>query len=170
MLKIAGMFLIVAGACGLGSYFSAYVKLHLKQLVESREIFTSLDAEREYLRLPYAQLLRRTAKGRSEVFSEILTEVAVGMEANSEADAQVLWKSAIDKRGKQLLLRREETEILLALAKSLMLEGNHTQVAKIYFMQLENRILQVMEEKKEKQKLCGAISVLGGLFLVILLL
>ena len=167
---MAGIFFIVTGACGFGNYFSTYLRLHLKQLVECREIFARMDAEREYLRLPYAQLLRRTATGRSGVFFDILSEVAEGMEASSEADAEVLWKAAIRKRDKQFLLCQEETEILLSLAKSLMMEGNHTQVAKIYFMQLEDRILQVMKEKKEKQKLCGAISILGGLFLVILLL
>ena len=38
------------------------------------------------------------------------------------------------------------------------------------FMQLEDKIQRAREEKKEKQKLYRAISVLGGLFLVVLLL
>ena len=51
-----------------------------------------------------------------------------------------------------------------------MLEGNHAKVAEMYFLQLEDKIVQAMEEKKEKQKLYGSVSVLLGLFLVILLL
>ena len=170
MLKFAGILLIVTGAAGCGRYFISCLKLHLEQLVECREIFTQLDAGREYLKLPYAQLLKRTAKGKHEIFAEILLEVVDEMEKNREADAAALWAAAFQKRNRQLFLKEEEKNLLLSLARSLMLEGDHTQVARIYFLQLEDRILKVMEEKKEKQKLYGAVSVLGGLFLVILLL
>ncbi len=170
MLKYAGILLIVTGAGGFGTYCSSYLKMRLEQLVECREIFAELNAEREYLRLPYAQLLKKTAKGKSFLFYDILSEVAKAMEENSQADVERLWEKAFHKRATQLLLKEEELDLLLALARSLLLEGNHTQVAKLYFIQLEDKILQVMQEKKEKQKLYGTISVLGGLFLVILLL
>lgn len=170
MLKGAGILLILAGAYGFGSYLCAYLKHHLEQLTECREIFAQMDACREYLRLPYAELLRKSAGGKSKILADILQEVADEMEQNRNADAGVLWEEAFSKRKKQLLIREEETELLLALARSLMLEGDHTQVAKIYFMQLEDKIQRAMEEKKEKQKLYRAISVLGGLFLVVLLL
>ncbi len=170
MLKFAGVLLIITGAGGIGKYLCSYLKGHLEQLVECREIFAQMDAGREYLRLPYAQLLRRTAKGKKDIFCEILFEVADEMEKNSEADVGMLWESAFQKRKKLLLLKEEEKDLLLALARSLLLEGNHTQVAKIYFLQLEDKIAQAMEEKREKQKLYGTVSVLFGLFLVILLL
>lgn len=170
MLKVAGMLCIVAGMAGFGRYLGAYLKYHLEQLTEGREIFARMDAGREYLRLPYAELLRRTAKGRSRLFYEILTEVADEMEKNREGDVEALWEAAFLRHKKQLLLVGEEQELLLALAKSLTLEGDHTQVARIYFIQLEERIQKAMEEKREKQKLYGTVSLLGGLFLVILLL
>lgn len=170
MLKLLGMFFIVIGAGGLGKYLCGYLKVHLEQLILCREIFAQMDAGREYLRLPYAQLLRRTAKGKEKLFREMLSEVADEMEKNKEADAGMLWEKTLKKRSKQLLLKEEEKDLLLALARSLTLEGNHTQVAKIYFIQLEDKITQAMEEKKEKQKLYGTVSVLGGIFLVILLL
>ncbi len=170
MLKVMGICFIVAGTAGFGRYLSSYLKMHLEQLVECREIFTQMDAGREYLRLPYAQLLKRTAKGKQEIISQILIEVADEMEKNTQGDATSLWDAAFQKRKKQLLLKEEEKDLLLSLARSLMMEGDHTQVAKIYFMQLEDKIKKAMEEKREKQKLYGAVSVLGGLFLVILLL
>ena len=39
-----------------------------------------------------------------------------------------------------------------------------------YFFRLEKQIAQVVEEKKEKQKLYRCVGILSGLFLVILLL
>ncbi len=170
MLKAAGIVLILTGAVGFGRYLSVSLGRYGSQLIECREIFVQMDAGREYLRLPYAQLLKRTAKGKEKLFAEILTEVADEMEKNKEADAGMLWEQAFCKRKREILLGKEEQEILLSLARSLLLETDHTQVAKIYFMQLEDTIKRAMEEKKEKQKLYGTVSILFGLFLVIMLL
>ncbi len=170
MLKAAGIVLILTGAVGFGRYLSVSLGRDVSQLIECREIFVQMDAGREYLRLPYAQLLKRTAKGKEKLFAEILTEVADEMEKNKEADAGMLWEQAFCKRKREILLGKEEQEILLSLARSLLLETDHTQVAKIYFMQLEDTIKRAMEEKKEKQKLYGTVSILFGLFLVIMLL
>ena len=170
MLKLAGMFFIVTGAAGIGRYLMAYLKRHLDQLVECRELFARMDACREYLRLPYAEILRRTAKDRHGIFQEMLLEVADEMEKNREADAGALWKTAFSERKKQILLKEEEKELFLALAETLLLEGDHTQAAKMYVLQMEDKIQKAMEEKSEKQKLYGTVSLLGGLLLVILLL
>ncbi len=170
MLKILGMVFIVAGSAGMGAYYSDRLKRHLAQLVESREIFAQLEAGREYLRLPYAQLLRKTARGKSELFGGALCEVADEMEKNRENDAGALWAASLSKRERQLLLSEEEQELFLALANSLMSEGNPAKAVKLYEAQLEGCIRRTMEEKKEKQKLYGTASVLCGLFLVILLL
>ena len=170
MLKAAGIVLILTGAVGFGRYLSVSLGRYVSQLIAGREIFVQMDAGREYLRLPYAQLLKRTAKGKEKLFAEILTEVADEMEKNKEADAGMLWEQAFCKRKREILLGKEEQEILLSLARSLLLETDHTQVAKIYFMQLEDTIKRAMEEKKEKQKLYGTVSILFGLFLVIMLL
>ena len=170
MLKAAGIVLILTGAVGFGRYLSVSLGRYVSQLIECRENFVQMDAGREYLRLPYAQLLKRTAKGKEKLFAEILTEVADEMEKNKEADAGMLWEQAFCKRKREILLGKEEQEILLSLARSLLLETDHTQVAKIYFMQLEDTIKRAMEEKKEKQKLYGTVSILFGLFLVIMLL
>lgn len=170
MLKCAGILFILTGAFGFGGYMDACLKWHLDQLIGCREIFAQINAYREYLKLPYGELIRRSAIGKSGVLPEILTEVAVEMGKNREANVGALWEEAFFKRKKQLYLKEEEIGILLALAKCRALEGNHAQACSIYFMQLEDTIRQAMEEKKDKQKLYRAISVLGGLFLVVLLL
>lgn len=170
MLKLAGILLIVTGAGGFGHYLGSYLKLHFDQLTKLREIFAQMEAEREYLRLPFAQILRRTAKGKTALFSEMLCEIADAMEENREADAGTLWNLAFQRRKKQILIKEEEKDLMMALARSLMLEGNHTQVARLYFEQLDEHILKAMEEKKEKQKLYGTVGILGGVFLAILLL
>ena len=170
MLKCMGILLILTGAWGFGWYLGDYLKKRVLYLTECREIFAQMDAARNFLRLPYAQLLRRAAKEKRGDLEEMLYGLADEMEKNREADAGALWEEALSDRKKQLLLTDEEVSLMLSLARSLMLEGDHTQVARMYFLQLEDRIRKAEEEKKDRQKLYRTVSVLGGLFLVILLL
>jgi len=172
MLKLVGSICILAGAVGMGQSLNLRMQNHLKQLQECRTIFTGTDTEREYLRLPYATLLRRTAKGCSKVFGDMLFWIAEQMEGNIQSDVGVLWAQAFQKQEKlgRIFLTKQEQGIVIELAKSLRLEGEHTRVAKLYFEQLDERIMLAMEEKKEKQKLYRSISVLMGIFLVIILL
>ena len=97
MLRAAGMFFIMIGAAGLGGYLRSCLRGRLEQLVECRELFAEMDALREYVRLPYEQLLRRTAKGRNSIFAEICNEVADEMEKNENADVKGLWQDSFFK-------------------------------------------------------------------------
>lgn len=170
MLKVAGSILVFLGALGYGRSLCNYLKQHLKQLLLFRDILVQMDSGRECLKLPYSQLLRRTAAGKEHLFSEILLQIATEMEKNREADVGVLWREAMEERKQEILLKEEELNLVITLAKNLAFDGKSTKVCEIYFMQLEDKIVQAIEEKKEKQKLYGSVSLLGGLFLVILLL
>lgn len=170
MLKVLGSIFIFFGAVGLGGNLSRYLNSHLMQLQECREILAQTDVGREYFRLPYAQLLKRTAKGKTKIFQDILQKIAGEMEKNNEADVGVLWDRTFEENKDKILLTTEEKEIVIGLAKSLSLEGNHEKVCKMYFQRLDERIVHAIEEKKEKQKLYRTISVLAGIFIVVILL
>ncbi len=131
MLKAAGIVLILTGAVGFGRYLSVSLGRYVSQLIECREIFVQMDAGREYLRLPYAQLLKRTAKGKEKLFAEILTEVADEMEKNKEADAGMLWRFAkenerfcSEKKNRRFFCRWQEAfcwrRIIRRLPKSIL--------------------------------------------------
>lgn len=170
MVKLFGILLVLCGAAGYGSSLCGYLRGHLKQLLAFRDILVQMDSGRECYKLPYAQLLRRLSFGKTGPLYDMLCAVAEEMEKNREADVGVLWREALRERKNELLLKEDEAELIVALAKNLAFDGKSDKVCEIYFMQMEDKIVQAMEEKKEKQKLYGTISVLGGLFVVILLL
>ena len=138
MLKAVGVLFIVTGACGFAIYFSSYLKTHLAQLIEWREIFTQLDNEREYLRLPYAQLLRKTARGKAELFSAILLEVADSMEKRTQTDVSVFWEQAFERRSAQILLKEDEDRdrrggLVVCIGKEPAVRGRPFTGGKIIF-------------------------------------
>lgn len=170
MLKLIGMILILSGAGGCGASLIRTMNLHLEQLLKVRDIFLKLQSGITYQKLPYPQLLRKTALSTNDLFAEILTEISSEMEKNRQSDAAVLWSEALEKRKEQLFLKEDEKMLLLALAKNLVGESQNTKACEIYFLQLEDKIMQSVKEKKEKQKLYETVSILCGLFLIVLLL
>lgn len=170
MLKAVGIFFVVLGTAGLGNSLKIRLHRHLGQLLEFQNIFIQMELDKKALKLPYGQMLRRCAKGRDRLYGEILESIAGEMEANHEVDVGILWEKAFRAHSRELLFTGEEQEILISLARTLSMESSSTKACEIYFFRLEKQIAQVLEEKKEKQKLYRAVGILSGLFLVILLL
>lgn len=170
MLRAVGIFLVVMGTAGFGNSLRNLLNRHLRQLLEFQDIFIGMELDKKSLRLPYGQMLRRSARGKSRLCAEILESIARAMEGNHEADVGVLWEQAFMERKGELLFTEEEQEILISLARTLSMESGSTKACEIYFFRLEKHIAQVLEEKKEKQKLYRTVGILSGLFLVILLL
>lgn len=170
MLRAVGIFLVVMGTAGFGNSLKNLLNRHLKQLLEFQDIFIGMELDKKSLKLPYGQMIRRSARGKSRLCGEILENIAGAMEENHEMDVGVFWEQAFAERKGELLFTEEEQEILVSLARTLSAESSSTKACEIYFYRLEKQIAQVLEEKKEKQKLYRAVGILSGLFLVILLL
>ena len=170
MLKAAGVFLVVIGTAGFGNSLKLLLNRHLKQLSDFQGIFIQMELLKTTLKLPYGEMLRRCARGRDRLYGELLEGIAGEMEENHEIDVGNLWEKGVLKRKGEFLFSQEEREILISLARTLSMESSSTKACEIYFFRLEKQIAQVVEEKKEKQKLYRCVGILSGLFLVILLL
>lgn len=170
MLRAAGIFLVVMGTAGFGNSLKLLMNRHLNQLLSFQGIFIQMELLKTTLRLPYGQMLRRCARGKDRLYGEFLEGIAREMEENHEMDVGILWEKGFYEGRQEFLFTEEEREILISLARTLSMESSSTKACEIYFFRLEKQIAQVLEEKKEKQKLYRAVGVLSGLFLVILLL
>lgn len=169
MLKLAGMIFVMAGCCGYGYALCCRLKEHLLTLLTWKEIFLQVDAQRSYVCLPYPQILRKCARGKPEVFAEILEDAAGQMEDNQEADTKRIFCKVVSKREEQLCMTPEEQELVVELGRCLQIEGDGKKVSEMYFMQLEEKITQAMTERKEKLKLYQSVSIMAGIFFIILL-
>lgn len=170
MVKIAGVLLVLAGTSGYGRYLCLGLERYEKQLFTVRNIFGMMQCERAGRKLPYAQILKYTAKKAEEPFGTLLTEIAQEMEKNREDDVGALWKWGMEKHRKELLLQEEERELMVMFAQNFASDDEGGKLSQICFSRLDERIMRMAEEKKEKQKLYRMVSMLGGIFLVILLL
>lgn len=158
------------GTAGFWNSLRILINRRLWQLLEWRDIFTRMEADKTALKIPYGQMLERSARGKDRLFQEILEIIGDEMEENHEADVGFFWEKAFSLKSGELFITEEEKEILVSLARSLAAESSSTKTCEIYFFQLERQIRQVMDEKKEKFRLYGVAGILSGLFLVILLL
>lgn len=169
MLKLAGILLILAGCVGYGSALCRFLKEHLQMLLTFKEILLEIEAQRSYAYLPYPQILQKCKAGKPKIYAEILQEASEQMEQNEEADVKKIFAGVVKQREKELRMLPEEVELVIELFRSLKIEGEGKKISEMYFKQLEEKITQAMTEKKEKQKLYQSISVMAGIFFIILL-
>lgn len=71
MLKVIGCTLILAGMTGYGVSSVCYMKRHLEELVEYKEILYALLGEIQHYRKPLAEAFDTIAKKRSEGYRQV---------------------------------------------------------------------------------------------------
>ena len=171
MLKLAGAFLILLSATGIGASYSADLKKHCRELRILKQMLYMLRGEIKYTKTPLPEAFEHIAGRLPEPFASFLERTAEEM---THLDGQTfveLWQRQIRSRLGGTHLKKEEKEQLESLGEILGYLDLEMQLASIelYLEQLEIEIQKAQESLATKQKLYQSLGVAGGIFLVILL-
>ena len=112
MLKVIGCTLILAGMTGYGVSSVCYMKRHLEELVEYKEILYALLGEIQHYRKPLAEAFDTIAKKRSEGYRQVLEMIAARMKKFEEAKGSEIWEDSFLSCSRKFLFSREEEEII----------------------------------------------------------
>ena len=166
MLKVIGCTLILAGMTGYGVSCVCYMKRHLEELVEYKEILYALLGEIQHYRKPLAEAFDTIAKKRSEGYRQVLEKKF------EEAKGSEIWEDSFLSCSRKFLFSREEEEIIHKSGHFLDAPDTESQKRELelYEAQIDYRIAEIQKTIGGKRKVCMYGSVLGGLFLIILLI
>lgn len=172
MLKLAGAGLIIFAAVILGIQLKQRLAQHVNQLIGFKEILLMLSGEMSYARTPLTEAFRNIANRGKEPFGPLLIEVAGRLEQERESTLSDIWKSAVENRRKAFYFSEEELDMLKGIGENfgyldIQMQLNHLT---LYIKQVETRIGQAQQELAAKQKMYQYLSVMSGLFLVLLLI
>ena len=172
MLKIAGAFLIIASASGIGMSFGADLKKRSQELRILKQLVCMLRGEIKYTKAPLPEAFLHISARIPEPFSSFLASAAEEME---KADGQVLgdiWSAQIKKKLSGAHLNRTDQNQLETLGEMLGYLDLEMQLSAIdlYLEQLEGNIREADAGIGTRQKLYQTLGVAGGIFLVILLI
>lgn len=166
MYKIVGSILVLFTCTGIGLELGREAQKHLEQLEELKKIFIFIKSEIEYSRMPLGSVFRKVSEKTQSIFQIWLRELAKDLEKHEKGTFQKIWEKSIDIHLRGSVLKKQELDELSQIGSSL----GYLETLDLYLEQLEFTIQRTREESKSKKKLYQSMGVMGGVFLVIVLL
>ena len=160
MLKLLGYLSIMIGCTVFGIESGKEIYLRRKELEELHKFFMLFQLELRLLKTPVKEILLKLVNKVDLCFKEWVEEIIRG------DDFEECWINAINTHFKESYLTSEERNELKQLGKNM----GCPEAISLYLSGLELLIQNTREEEKEKKKLYRSMGIMGGIFLVILLL
>ena len=166
MLKGLGSLLILVACTGIGFGKSRELQRHLEQLEEIKRLFYLLRSELQYTRAPFAEVFEKISKKTKTAYAAWLKSLSNRLKEKESGSFWNIWTTSITESLSNSGLKPNELEDLQGLGKNL----EYTESLDLYLEQLEYHIKHTREDYRSKRKLCQSMGIMGGIFLVILLL
>ena len=166
MLKLIGSILIITATTGIGFTKSKDMQNCLNTLEELKKLFCLLRNELQYTHAPFAELFSKISEKTSTPYREWLTNLSQRLMNKTRSSFWEIWCLSITEDMKEANLKEEELEELKNVGKNM----EYIESLELYIEQLEYRIKNTREAYRSKRKLCQSMGIMGGIFLVILLL
>ncbi len=172
MLKLLGAGLILSVCTLYGLQMKQRLFQHVQQLIGCKEVLLMLCGEISYARAPLREAFLHIAAQGKEPFGSFLEDVAARMEQEQQKPLSEIWSSALLGHQDEICFTREEQKLLQSIGENFGYLDVQMQLGhlNLCIQQLEAAIIRSQEELSAKQKLHQSLSVLGGLFLILILL
>lgn len=165
-MKLIGSILILASCTGIGFSKSNDMQAHLNELEELKKIFYLLKSELQYTRAPFAEVFEKIGQKTREPFQTWLLDLCNRLKEKRSGMFWDMWCNSIDENLKGSRLKEDELKELKNIGKNL----EYIESLDLFIEQMEYGIKNTRESYRTKRKLCQSLGIMGGIFLVILLL
>lgn len=171
MLKLLGSLIVLAASLMYGWKINEELKEHVEQLIGMKEMFLMLRGEIAYARTPLREAFLQMASQGKEPFSDFLKRAAKELEENGESIGE-FWGRLVEEEAGKFYFTREEQGLLKRAGENFGYLDVQMQLKnlELYMEQAEVFIQRAQKELKDRQKVARTLSLMCGLFLVILLI
>ena len=164
--------MFIASTAGIGWRFGTELKNYLQQMRYIRYVAGLIKGELEYTGAPLAEVFRETGRRVKKPFSTWLVRMASEIDEREESAFARIWNRGIDRDLRELNLQSEHSILLKDLGTFLgqidqETVGNSMQ---LYLNRLDLEIEKLREGLAAKRKIGNCLGVMGGIFLVVVLL
>ncbi len=172
MQRIVGAILIVLASGGIGVVKGMELQKYLRELEQLRQFFWMLRREIQYTKAPFSEAFFHIGKRMEGTHGEWLLYLAGQLEEKAGITFFQLWKESIDRCLIKSQLKRKDKEELKEIGRQMGALDEKMQLGTIdlYLEQLAFVIQKTREELVAKKRLCNCLGVMGGIFLVIILI
>ncbi len=172
MIKLVGAGLVLVSAYAIGSLLALQVKEQEKWLKDIKTALFLLLGELEYRQMPLPEALEVIGNrhaGKMSAFFRVLSEELKKKEGFT---LQELWRRVAVPALKDSPLSKEQKEDFAELGLYFMESDRETRrnSLEFYMNRLEEDIIGLRETGADKAYLCRTLGMLGGIFILILVL
>lgn len=171
MLKLIGVALVMASACGMLFSWEAGERARIGRMKELQRFLgrTYYAMQTEHVRIiAYAQQYR----SRDEALENTLRRLAKLLMENTYATGELAWNAACGAERKNWGFGEEAWELLLSCGTALF--GRNLEENLYALSGMNKRIEKWIEEEScafaEKRKVLAPVGLLGGVMLIVILL
>ena len=164
--KCIGCLMILVASCGIGVHYSEELKTYLIQLEELKKLFCLIKSELEYVKMPFVELFEKLESKVREPFRTWIHILSKKLESREHGVFDEIWCDTIKEGLGESKLKAEDIEELKNVGKNLEYIDN----LNLYIEQLEYKIGHIRQAYQSKRKLSRTLGIMGGIFLIILLL
>ena len=164
MQKIIGAILIILASGGIGVTKGLELQKYLRELELLKQLFWMLKREIQYTKAPFSEAFSHIGRRMEGAQGEWLLYLAEQIEEKAGATFFELWTES--------QLKNKDKEELKAIGMQMGYLDEQMQLGTIdlYLEQLSFVIQKTREELVMKKRLCNCLGVMGGIFLVIILI
>ena len=172
MQKIVGAVLILMASGGIGVAKGLDIQNYLKELEQLKQVFWILRREIQYTKTPFPEAFSRIGRRAGGVLGEWMLFLAEQLEERAGVTFFQLWTASIDHCFKKSKLKQKDREMLKEMGMQMGYLDEKMQLGTIdlYLEQLDFVIQKTRAETATKKRLCNCLGVMGGIFLVIILI
>jgi len=172
MVKLIGAILVLVSAYAIGSLLALQVKEQEKWLKDIKTALFLLMGELEYRQMPLPDAMALIGKRHGGRLSSFFHNLSGELAKKEGFSLQELWKKAAESALKDCPLKTEQKEEFGDLGLYFMESDKETRRSSLdfYLKRLEEDIVHLRENGADKAYLCRTLGMLGGIFLLILVL
>lgn len=172
MLKVLGSICVLGTSALLGIQKGAEIQRVYEELLYLQRLLYQMQSEIRYLRAPLGDIAGRIGRESRDPYKKWLLSMEREMKRRDGKSFSTLWEQGVRKHLGDLHFPEREISRLCALGSQI---GNadmefQMRTLSLYQEQLAQTLEELRRTKDGKVKLCRSIGVIGGIFLVILLL
>ncbi len=172
MIKWIGAILVLVSAYAIGSLLAGQVKEREQWLKEIKIVLFLLEGELEYHQMPFPEALQLVGERHGGSLQQFLCSLGEELKKKEGTCLQEIWKKHSKQFFKNTALTKEQKEEFEQLG-SYFMEADRVARKKaidFYLSRLEEEIVQLRETGSDKAYLYRMLGMLGGMFLLILVL
>lgn len=170
-MKLAGSILVITVSLLYGFQVCRELSEHVGELVGMKEMLLMLHGEISYARTPLKEAFQQIASQGKEPFSSFLEKAAEGLNGKEEGIGE-FWRKLVEQEAGKFYFTEEELGLLERVGENFGYLDVQMQLKnlELYMEQAQVLIEKAQKELKDRQKVARTLSLMCGLFLVILLI